>query len=676
MRLTIKKFWDYALFTLFLGILLYVLFHTEYYIVEKSVLKKRVFLEAAVFLIGAVFLLLREKITRLLQKRAYLLSVLATVLTPLFTYAFTVYITNHIPRNFDPKNYLNNNATPPEAVVYNLMIIGLLLLILLVITNSMRISCTICIFTGILFCTANYFVVTFRSIPILASDFFSIGEAASVAGNFTYTPDFSCLLSIQIGLMFVFGFRCLGRTRLAAPKKRVILAVVTAVFLGVFLRGFVFSDYFAKRKIRVSMFKPLVWYNRNGTFLTLLLSWQAIRIDEPEGYDPEAVEELAASYPSDSASDGDALPNIIVIVDEAFSDLAAIGEINASSDYMPFIHSLQESGRCTHGYSYASVLGGGTANTEFEVLTGNSILLLPQNCIAFSAYLKKEMASLASTSKLLGYQGMYAVHPFERNNYNRPTAYSLLGFDTFLSKESFPKKVQKLRSYVSNLAVNDMIVQKYEEAKASSDAPFFLYTMTMQNHSYYTKSYKNLPIEITLPGDFPEAEQYLNLVKHSDEALKELTDYFEAQDDPTVILFVGDHQPEMKAGFLKEVTDGAYKSWSEEDSMKQYAVPFILWSNYDLPAKEYKATSMNYLWTILAETCGLPLTGYQKYLADLSREIPVITARGYWGSDGVFYGNEDTSSPYYDKLLEYECLVYNNMIDTGHRPEQFYQLQP
>ena len=143
-----------------------------------------------------------------------------------------------------------------------------------------------------------------------------------------------------------------------------------------------------------------------------------------------------------------------------------------------------------------------------------------------------------------------------------------------------------------------------------------------------------------------------------------------------MILFFGDHQPKVSQGFLKNITDGASATWTNEEAMKQYQIPFLMWANFDIPEQEYARTSMNYLQTILFQACGIPMSGYQKYLADLSEEIPALTANGYWGADGNFYQPDDTGSPYYGTLLEYEYLLYNNIFDTGSQPEGFYSLNP
>ncbi len=677
-KIKLTKIFDILLLFLFAALFIYCLFHPEYYTkgsAEKGTLALRPLLLAAeilVFLAGTLLLLFRSRITELLKKYARVLSIAVTALTPCIAFVFTYFITHSIPKNYSPKNY-RNLAHSPEIIFWNIFTAAMILLLFLIITNSMKAACNLLIFISIIFCIANFYVCRFRDIPILASDFYSLRTAAAVARDYSYKPNFSCLLALQTGLVYLFFFRCLGNTRLFSRKRRLIFAGAGCLVLGIFAKGFLFSDFLQSRGVSLSMFKPLVAYNSNGTYLAIIRSFQYLKIDKPEGYSSDEAAQIAGSYTSDKAAVSDNYPNIIVIIDEAFSDLKAVGDLETNTDYMPFIHSLQEN--TIHGYAYASVLGGGTANSEFEVLTGNSIALFPQNCIAFQVYLKNKMSSLVSVCADLGYQGLIAMHPYYASNYGRLTAYPLLGFQIYLSQSDFPKDAPRIRNYISNQAVNGMIIQQYEEAKASSNQPFFLYTMTMQNHSSYKKNPVNLQDTVKLSGHSDaEAEQYLNLIKHSDEAFEELTGYFSQVDDPTVILYLGDHQPNMNTDFLNSITDGTYQNWDEEEMMKRYAIPFILWSNYDLPAKEYEKTSMNFLQSILFENCNLPMTGYQKYLLDFAEEVPVFTANGYWGANGSFYTKDDASSPYYKTVQDYCSLIYNNMKDIKNRPEGFYEL--
>ena len=633
----------------------------------------KVILAEAILVAAAVFLVrFRAKIQEKLQRLRRLLMYLAFFVTPFITFEFTYIIIHTSPRNFS-LNYYGGTFLWVRCFWYNILIIFMIQLFLLLLSNNLNFACSASFFIGIFFCTANYYIQSFRGIPILVSDFTMLGTAMEVAGNYSYKPSIYCLLLMQAWILYVLFFRCLGRAKLFSVKKRLIFSAAALVALAVFVRNFVFSDYLERQGVEVNLFKPMLSYWRNGPYVTMVRSFQYMQIDMPEGYSAQQVAQYADAYPSDAAADAKKRPNIIVIIDEAFCDLGVLTDLHPTEDFMPFLHSLQK--KYTHGYTYASELGKGTANSEFEVLTGNCSLLVPQTCIAFQLYIKQPMPSLVSLCASMGYQGLYACHPFTKENYNRPAVYPLLGFQTYLSKEDFDEDAPKLRNYLSDLAVNDMIIQKYEEAKASSDDPFFFYTMTMQNHSGYTKEYENLPLTIELP-DYPDlaAQTYVNLVKHTDEAMEELTRYFEQQEDPTVILFLGDHQPTLTADFFNLISDNTFANWSKEEEMKRYAVPFILWSNFDLPMREYEKTSMNYLQAIMADLLDFPMTGYQKYLLDLMKDIPAITANGYWGADGNFYELNDSHSPYYQKVLQYSQILYNTMFEPDKRPEGFFEL--
>ena len=629
-------------------------------------------MELLLLVLAAIFLAFRTFLSEKLRRAAHIWPVVLFLLTPALTLKCTDVIINVTPSFFSLTSYGGLTA---KTVFYNLIVLVMLLLMLLTLTNSWKLSCAVCLIGSVLFCIANYYVCMFRDAPILAGDFTVAATALTVAGNFTYRWNVQCLIVLQVCLDFILFLRCLPSGKLCRTvRKRLLFSVFSVPALILFVNQFFLSDFLAREKIEINRLRPLASYRQNGVYLTLVRSFQYLRIEPPDGYSAEQVSELAQAYPSDTASTAEDLPNVIVVVDEAFCDPAVLGNLSVSEDYMPFFHSLQKS--CTHGYTYASVLGGGTANTEFEVLTGNSVVLLPQNCIPFQYLIRQEMPSLATWFAQLGYQGLYAVHPYQAANYNRSNVYPLLGFRTYLSSADFPSDAPMLRNFLSDMAVNQMIIQKYEETRASGKEPFFLYTMTMQNHSYYETRYENCPSLISLPN-FPgsDDEYYVNLLRYSDQALENLIGYFEQCEEPTAILFLGDHQPKFSKRFLNAVSDNTYENWSPEEMMKRYAIPFVLWTNYDVPAREYPKTSMNYLQAILADTLHLPKTGYQKYLLDLMQEIPALTSQGYWGSDGTFYDIGDASSPYYKTLMQYESALYQNILHPEKCPDDFLRLQ-
>lgn len=634
---------------------------------------------AEIFMLAILILLLvcRKPIRRFLSPYARRIAILLTILTPFLTFVINFVLVRVTPRNFKLYAHYGSIDLTFQTFCYNILIYVILLLILLAVTNSMKVSCVVCSLICVIFGIADYYVCILRGDPILYSDLASLNTALSVADNYTWEPSFYCIFALECVLALWLFFRCLGATKLFQKRGRVLLSVGTLLASALFVKTFLFSDYLVEHGVTlIHHFKPQVTYQRYGSLLTFLQSFRAIYIEKPEGYSTEQIQAIADHYPSDTADNQEELPSIIVVIDEAFSDLAVLGDLPVSEDYLPYFHSIWDS--CIHGYSYASIFGNHTANTEFEVLTGNSMALIPQNTIAFQAYLKDEMSSLASLCASMGYQELTAVHPFTRDSYRRNIVYPLLGFQNYLSEDDFPEDTLYIRNYVSDKSDFDMLISRYEAAKETSSQPVFLYTMSMQNHGgYNSKEYENLSNEIQIQGmkEGDGSIQYLNLLKHTDDALREMTEYFSKKEEPVVILFLGDHQPNLSDDFYEFVTNGTYQEWTSEEMMKQYAVPFIIWSNQEMEHTEYEKTSMNYLSTILSEACGLSLSGYQKYLKDLSGEIPAITAKGYWGENGTFYQPDDTSSPYYEKYKEYLCVLYNNIIDTQNRPEGFYGLK-
>lgn len=673
-----RTVWDMILAAFCAVLLLYFLCHPSFYLPGPTAqnsfftILKKFALEAALTALGLFLIQKRGRITERLKPLARPLSILLTVLTPFISFMATNIITRSIPRTF-PKS--DKVSLTFKIIVLNTIIAAVILLLFLMLLNHMRAACMISILIGVFFCIANYFVSNFRGTPIQVSDFASFSTAMSVAGSYSYQINATIVITLQGVLVFYLFFRCLGNSRLFARLKgRLVFTAAGLAVWAVFVSQFVFSDYLKKNGGKFEMFKPLETYYRSGTYVTLLLSYRYTRISVPQDYSPDAVSRIAAEYPSDTAVSSSDYPNIIVVLNESFTDLATMGEFDTDQDYMPFFHSLQKD--FTHGWCYCSSEGGNTANVELELLTATSIRLLPENAIAFQFYIKQNMPSLASVCESLGYQGILAMHPARAENYNRRTVYPRLGFQTFLSKPDFPEDMPTLRGYASDLAMNDMIIRQYEQAKAQSDAPVMFYALTIQNHGGYRSSDENFPTTVKLTSHFDDqAEEFLSLMKYSDEALEELVHYFEQVEEPTVILFMGDHQPRLPQSWYSDITDGAYSDWSSEEQMRHYVTPFVLWSNFDIPKKEYDRCGAIYLQSILFDACHLPMTGFQKYMADFMNDVQGLTKRGYWGSDGTFYDPSDTSSPYYSRLQELELLLYNNLFDPLNRPANFFELK-
>ena len=546
---------------------------------------------------------------------------------------------------------------------------------LFALTGSMRFSgCFLCIFS-IIFSLTNYFTTTFRGIPILASDLTIMGTAMNVVGNYKYSLDLTRTITL-LGLIAwcILLFR-VKRLRLPKGKKRIsaILGSAAICFASFWIMIYTPVMTVTPMHVTVNTFRPIKSYRKNGCVLTFMRSIQLMMIHKPDGYSANAAEEIAAPYRSETSSGNAKTPNVIAIMDEAFADLQAVGDFRTSEDVMPFYHSLTKN--TVKGFSYVSVFGGQTANTEFEFLTGLSKAFVPASATPYQLYIKSFLPGLTTHLGNQDSQGMLAFHPFRANGYNRDHVYPNLGFSDFISlKDLDVSASDKIRNFVSDAADFQVIIDQYEQAKKKSNAPFYLFNVTMQNHSGYDQDFDNLdmPISIEEKCDDPELKRYLNLIHHSDTALKSLIEYFSKQKDPTVIVFFGDHEPGLSNEVYSKILGKNVEKLSAEENMNRYKTPFLIWANYDIEEQENVNISMNYLSTLMLESTGMKLSPFNQFLLDIHKQIPVLTTNGYFGEDGNYYSLKDESSPYYESLRKYQILQYNDLFDKKKRIENFF----
>lgn len=565
-----------------------------------------------------------------------------------------------------------------SLLIYNLFLLGIVELVFIVITNRVRLGTDIWAFICVIFNVVNHFVYEFRGTPVMASDIATVGTALEVADGYKIQFNFYTALA----LVLLFDFIIIGRVIKCEPvfKKgahRLCGLAVMAVVSVVSFNCLVMTEFASNRGLYLSLFQPLRSYQRYGSIACFAKSIELSVPEKPEEYSLEKVEEITSKYESDTVDTSKKRPNVITIINEAFSDPKVLADIKTNEDYMPFIHDLMENGNTVSGTSYASIVGGQTANTEYEFLTGNSMSFLPKGTVAFQIYMKHEMPSMVTELKREGYTGNSATHLQKARNYNRDKAYPLLGFDKFYDYTNLGVPFVKMRNNATDQCTYDNITHDYEQNREKSDAPYFAYTMTIQNHSSYDVPFDNFDDKriVVENADAPDLGYYLSLIKYSDEMFENLVEYYKNVDEPTVILLTGDHQPRIYDESMESITNGEWREWSNEEMMRRYAVPFVIWANYDIDKKTIEKTSMNYLQTILMETIGGELTGFQKFQQDVMKEVPVLTSNGYWGADGKFYNVEDKNSPYYKLLQEYAILQYNDLSDYKNRAEEFFELK-
>ena len=520
-------------------------------------------------------------------------------------------------------------------------------LVLYLVVRNTRIACLLVLLVVVGFSIANHYVIAFTGIPITFGDLMSVGVGMAVAGGYTYTLDpavVACLIAAFVYAALLIAIPC-SKIQVSFRSNQMALALVAVAAVG--MGAYLYGDEDAWSRIDTHEWNPAYPYLHYGFAASLASDVASASTVEADGYDSDAlwqtdessgVTQVNVGHGYVTEADGapayreatEESPNIVVVMNESFSDLTSYLEgYETSTDPMPFVRSLMQqenviSGTC----AVSSDMGTGTANSEFEFLTGNSMAYFRGNT-PYVQFIDTETPSLASELAGRGYRTQ-AMHAYERAGYNRVKVYDRFGFQQYKGIEDFDVDIDVARGYPTDETNYRQLIKDFEENRGG--APQFLFNITMQNHGgYYASDY-----------EWP------------------------------VLLFFGDHEPRLSNEF--------YSSWFTDENgldlettAQLHKTPFFIWGNYDLntdAAAKGSTVSLNYLSTVLFQAAGIKLSPYQEYLADLRMEHPVITARYFTDAFGSKIGSTPTA--FTDSIREYQWLQYNCVFDRAHRIPGFY----
>lgn len=594
----------------------------------------------------------------------------------------------------------------PLAQIFNIVLFELIAWILYLATNRMHWAIRAELAAAAAFGLVNHYVMLFRSTPFVPWDIYSIGTAASVAANYDFAPGARVVLVTLAFLALVVlagGLRERGQAKAAEPERgqakaagpdsvqagglresgqggaaephrkpagkpqgrylRLPCAAALVLVLVLFTRALQNEEFQIRNNLYPYLFTPVYMTEVNGMAVTFAMNLAYLAVDRPPGYDAgEARQVLASCGKAGSAEvsgpdSTEEYPNIIVIMDEAFSDLAVLGEFGTNRDYMPFVHELQRGkGNAVTGYVQVSVCGGNTANSEFEFLTGNTMAFLPNGSIPYQQYIKQPTPSLAGYLAGLGYQ-TFAQHPYYAGGWERDEVYPLLGFsDTDFIEDYTGRRF--VRDYVSDASDMQHIIETFEKKEAGR--PAFIFNVTMQNHGGYTGEHDNFSPDVEADCGTEALNQYLSLLRLTDESFRALCSYFENVEEKTVVVFFGDHQPNdfvVRPIWLSNQVDDS--NLNSDQQALRYRVPYVIWANYDIGGQAGGDMSLNYLGSLTLRCAGVPMDAYRSYLWELKESFPVISASGQRASDTLGEAEQKES------LLMYRKLQYYQLFDAG-----------
>lgn len=569
--------------------------------------------------------------------------------------------------------YLNNNdpfrALTAEQVALNLIWYYLIYWLLRLLLGRKGLAAGVSSAACFLFGLANHYVLTFRGRIIFPCDLLTLGTAANVAASYDYTPDKN--VWIAAGILAGYWVLLLLSHLLFHPKGRQKLrlpaAAASLLAMAVYLYAFFCTPLLPNIGIYAQQWKT----QANGFLLNFMAALRYSFVSAPADYSEDYAQEIAgdcAALPD--LSSGAELPeNLIVVMNESFADMAAaFPNLELTEDPLPFFHALTEN--TVKGTIISPVTGGGTANVEFEFLTGDSLAFLPSSTVAYQLYLYDGIPSLVSQLKGLDYHAI-AFHPYLSSGWNRTSVYAWMGFDEQHYEEDV-QSPQLIRKYVSDLSDYQQLFRWTDE----TDGPTLVFNVTMQNHSGYAQGWNNLERTVETAGPMAASSvttQYFSLIRESDLALQALIEHYQASEERTMVVFFGDHQPPLGSDFYQSLYGKNLDDRTTEEVLQEYEVPFFIWANYDLPEREDVVISSNYLGTLTAYLAGLELTDYQKLQLRLMEVLPVATTVGFMTADGTVTDDEAAlPQAVRDLYSQYRVMAYNHLFDEKNQPEGFF----
>lgn len=578
----------------------------------------------------------------------------------------------------DNRGFLQGENFLPEIVGLYILL-GLVLCIF-----NLRGGSILYLGMGFTVTLVNYYMESFRAQPLLITDIFSLRTALQVADNYTYTINYPMISVIMIYvdmlvLMITYSYKpgiiadaipaekgktaeklkeketeqCTkgkkirkGRIKILLRCGGVLLCLASYVVLGEY------TDFALNSWDMTGVITERGWLMTNTVLGKTCLN------NKLKGYNKhETIDFMAANEKEETADTAAVMPeNLIVIMDESYADLSVLGELETDEEVMPFLNSLENGSRIEKGWMGVHVIGGGTISTEWEFLTGGNTGLMNLGSLFPYTLLQNRIkqynySGICSTLADAGYETI-AMHPNLASNYGRKSVYPLLGFQEFYTIDNYYENADCIRSFVSEETDIDGIIAQYEN-KESDD--LFVFNVTMQNHGGYGQSLDEY--DVTASGiDCDELDCYLTLVHKSDQALERLLSYFDKVDEPTMIVFFGDHQPALPENFYDDIYGTQERN--DEQQEKMFVTPYLIWSNYDRQTYDMPYINAGYLEAIVKAEIGLELNQWDRYLLGIMEKYPVVGKFGLFDGDYAFTSYDDLNDEQSEDLRQMMRAMY------------------
>ncbi len=514
-----------------------------------------------------------------------------------------------------------------EKFLLGALVLYILNLFIVSLSGSFKVGNIFYGISVVLLGIANSMKMTYRMEPIYPDDLKMIIEWTMLK-DILGLPLFLLFLVVLISLIMWLGYAFYKSLNL--PVKRQKLRVITLLISTLLL---VYVSHFNKPNnlLKKAYDKTALWipysqkmnYYNTGFMGGFLFNLKVEGMDEPKGYSKKEIERISTKYEkkADKINQKQSQaqqPDVVYIMSESFSDPAKLKGIEVTPDPLEIYRNVASEG-ILNGQMLSQNYGGGTANIEFEALTGFSMALLnPQMTTPYTMLLPKkdDFPSLVSTLKAQNYETT-AIHPYNTSMYKRKSVYQTFGFDAFIDEKKMTHKDKISKGgFISDESAFNEVLDVLDEGAN----PQFVHLVTMQTHMPYTNKYSNSAYQFKHFEDDTNLSNYAQDIAHTSQALESFIEKTKKRDRPVLIVFWGDHLPSI------------YPDSIINDNEKETAhlTEYFVYDSQDHSPTLTQTMSPFYFPSIVTQTEGIKTTGFSELLMEMKNVLPAFEQEMYY----------------------------------------------
>jgi phosphoglycerol transferase MdoB-like AlkP superfamily enzyme len=583
-----------------------------------------------------------------------------------------------------PLTALRNRDFEAPAMPESVAVVWVLVLLVVALVGRLWVSLGIVTALTALIGAVNATKLELRNDPVYPSDVTFLSQPSFL---FEMVPKSKLVLG-AVGLVLVIVVAALvgwlvaklipslGRTlpRRGLLGLRILRVVVVVVCLGLLHLANNFNEpgnpwreAFDGTGLRWRDWDQRVNYQRNGFVAGLLFNTHITAMAEPDGYSKAAVEKVAARYQAQAAAMNQGrtgsldTTNVVTILSESFSNPSWLKTVKFASDPIPRTTALMK--QTLSGKMLAPGYGSGTANVEFEVLTGQSkSQLKPQIATAYEQMVQHYKSFPSAVQWFIDHgHTPIAIHPFSPRMYARPEVYDALGFTQFITKDQMKFKARGGGRFIDDGSAFDEVLEQIK----SHDKPLLAHLVSMQNHMPYGNQYDDPVTPTGLPGNFSRlAGQYGRGIARTDEEFAAFLAKLKKQPEPTAVVFYGDHLPPQvyPESLVKR-----------EGQRTTHETPFVIWSNgTPLKHQDLPTTSPIQFLPKLFDALNVPIPPWFALLDDLDQQIPAMDAGLYVDAQDKTVKESQLSAQAQQALSDYRLIMYDLSIGKRYSETIMY----